>query len=116
MNDLFQNFSFIFTVDDHKNLPAPHDRSDSHGICLFWNILFAVKESFVGLNRGFSQIYAVSLVFKMVGWFIKPYVHRDQARGSGYQLDRSCEAVRYMPGMLFQHLVLCRSERMYLHG
>lgn len=71
MNDLFQNFSFIFTVDDHKNLPAPHDRSDSHGICLFWNILFAVKESFVGLNRGFSQIYAVSLVFKMVGWFIK---------------------------------------------
>ena len=39
-----------------------------------------------------------------------------KARGSGYQLDRSCEAVRYMPGMLFQHLVLCRSERMYLHG
>ena len=71
MNDLFQNFSFIFTADNYKNLPASHDRSDSHGICLFWNILFAVKESFVGLNRGFSQIYAVSLVFKMVGWFIK---------------------------------------------
>ena len=71
MNDLFQNFSFIFTADNYKNLPASHDRSDSHGICLFWNILFAVKESFVGLNRSFSQIYAVSLVFKMVGWFIK---------------------------------------------
>ena len=117
MNDLFQNFSFIFTADNYKNLPASHDRSDSHGICLFWNILFAVKESFVGLNRSFSQIYAVSLVFKMVGWFIKTNMSIvTKPDESGYQLDRSCEAVRYMPGMLFQHLVLCRSERMYLHG
>ncbi len=116
LNDLFQNSLLIFTADNNDHLTAAHDRSDSHGVCLSWNIFFAVKEALCCLDRCFSQIHAVSLVFEMVGWLVEADVSVvTKPENLDVSWSDSCESVRCMPGSTFRCRFLCRPERMYLH-
>ena len=74
LDHLFQDCGLILAADKNEQLMAAHDGSDSHGVCLTRNIFFAGKETLICLDRCFSEVNTVCLIFKMVGWFVEANV------------------------------------------
>ena len=68
---IFYSLSLIFTADNYQDLLCHHNGLDTHGICLFRNIVDGCKESLVRLDGTLSQIYAVSLSLKSLARLIK---------------------------------------------
>ena len=71
LNHLFQNRSFVLAADNNNKLFAAHDRSDSHGIGLTWNIVLTGEETFICLDCGFGKVNAMCFILKVIGRFIE---------------------------------------------
>lgn len=71
VNSLGQSVRLVLSADDEKDLFCLHNGSDTHGVSLLRNIIGTGKESLVGVNGAFGQVYAVGDVPKCIVRFVE---------------------------------------------